>query len=305
MAFSGPQVGAVAIAAITMLSTVSAQDNWPQFRGPRAGVANDNPALPVRWTDANVAWKFDVPGFAWGSPIVWGDYVFVTTVISDEPRPSPDKDPNLVAQPHTGGATGQKPLPSPYRWVLYALDFKTGKPFAGSGSCTKAFRAPTKHSKNTWGSETPVTDGQRVYVYHAAAGLFAVDFNGRLVWSREVKLPESKGGAPTQVARTPGKDGGPRSLAASFFVGIGQAASPTLHEAASSLRPTTRRGSGSSPRSTRERAMSSGVWSSPRRSRLTGGRPLSSGRTDRAPRSSRPATTTFAPTTRTASCCGS
>jgi outer membrane protein assembly factor BamB len=228
MAFSGPQVGAVAIAAITMLSTVSAQDNWPQFRGPRAGVANDNPALPVRWNDANVAWKFDVPGFAWGSPIVWGDYVFVTTVISDEPRPSPDKDPNLVAQPHTGGVTGQKALPSPYRWVLYALDFKTGKP-RWERELHKGIPTLTKHSKNTWGSETPVTDGQRVYVYHAAAGLFAVDFNGRLVWSREVKLPESKGEL-TQVARTPGTDGGPRSLAASFFVGIGQAASPTLHD---------------------------------------------------------------------------
>src|SRR5262245_37338805 len=122
------QSGAVMAIAVAALSTVSAQDNWAKFRGPRSGVVSDDPALPVRWSvNSNVAWKFDVPGFPWGSPIVWGNYVFVTTVISDEPRPEIERDPKFVAQPHTGGETNQKPLSTPYRWVLYALDFETGR----------------------------------------------------------------------------------------------------------------------------------------------------------------------------------
>ena len=91
--------------------TPASEDNWPRFRGPDAGVVDDDPALPERWsTTENVTWKVDLPGAAWGSPIVWGDQVFVTTVISDEPRPEPDLDPRAVQNPHTGGLLKQEPL---------------------------------------------------------------------------------------------------------------------------------------------------------------------------------------------------
>ncbi len=223
------QCAAVSVAALAALTTLYAQENWPKFRGPGAGVVGDSPALPVRWSaDSNTVWKFDVPGFAWGSPIVWGDFVFVTTVISDEPRPQPDLNPNSTMQPHTGGTTGQKPLSTPYRWVLYALDFQTGR-LRWERELHRGTPVNDKHSKNTYASETPVTDGERVYVYHASAGLFAVDFTGRVVWSREVKLPDPPSAVATQASATLNKDGS-RTIGSSFFLGMGQAASPALHD---------------------------------------------------------------------------
>lgn len=71
------------------IAAVSA-DNWPQFRGSRAGVAADDPALPDTWSATeNVVWKVDLPGRGWSSPIVWGDHVFVTaatkTARTDDP----------------------------------------------------------------------------------------------------------------------------------------------------------------------------------------------------------------------------
>ena len=43
--------------------TISAADQWPQFRGLQAGVAADDSALPDTWSETqNVAWKIDVPG---------------------------------------------------------------------------------------------------------------------------------------------------------------------------------------------------------------------------------------------------
>ena len=214
---------AVTFTIVMSLSTLVAQEHWPTFRGGRAGVAPDNPALPVRWSSAsNSAWKAEVPGFAWSSPIVWGDYVFVTSVISDEPRPTADTDPKMVAAPHTGGETNQKPLPTPYRWVLYAFDFETGR-LRWERELRRGTPVGPKHSKNTYASETPVTDGERVYVFHGSAGLFAVDFTGRIVWSREVTLPE----APPAATLTRERTG--ETLAASYFVGLGQAASPVLH----------------------------------------------------------------------------
>src|SRR5687768_6884052 len=68
---------------VGLLSTMLAADEWPQFRGSLAGVAADDPALPDTWsTTRNVAWKADIPGIGWSSPVVWGDHVFLTTVIN-------------------------------------------------------------------------------------------------------------------------------------------------------------------------------------------------------------------------------
>src|SRR5712664_850645 len=61
--------------------SADAPANWPQFRGPGATGVADHPGLPEHWgTNENVAWKVDVAGRGWSSPIVWGNRVFVTTV---------------------------------------------------------------------------------------------------------------------------------------------------------------------------------------------------------------------------------
>ena len=73
-------------------SGVSANDEWPMFRGTNAGVATDHPDLPDHWSETeNVVWKVDIPGLGWSSPIIWGDHVFVTTAISDGEEPQPVK----------------------------------------------------------------------------------------------------------------------------------------------------------------------------------------------------------------------
>ena len=227
---SAPRLVTLAAVTVAMLTSVSASDNWPKFRGPDSGAVGDDPALPDKWSASeNVAWKIGVPGFSWGSPIVWGDDIFITTVVSEEPRPTPDLDPKMVANPHTGGEMKQKPLSSPYRWVLYAIDFKTGR-IRWERELRRGIPEETKHSKNSWGSETPVTDGKRVYVYHANAGLFAVDFNGKLVWSRTVRMPSPPSNVPTVVSPVLSKGEAPKPLAAGHFIGLGQAASPALYK---------------------------------------------------------------------------
>src|SRR5437016_4245121 len=66
--------------------------NWPQFRGPASLGVGENPNLPDRWsTNENVAWKVEVPGRGWSSPIVWGKRVFVTTVVSEGEMEQPKK----------------------------------------------------------------------------------------------------------------------------------------------------------------------------------------------------------------------
>ena len=61
----------------------AAEDNWPQFRGPRGDGTSDATGLPTKWSETqNVKWKTPIPGLAHSSPVVWGDRVFITTAVA-------------------------------------------------------------------------------------------------------------------------------------------------------------------------------------------------------------------------------
>src|SRR5688572_33439165 len=82
----------VAVLAVLSWTRVAATDQWPQFRGPSAGVADDDPALPDTWSETeNVMWKTAVPGLGWSSPVIWGDHVFLTSAVSAGKEPPPVK----------------------------------------------------------------------------------------------------------------------------------------------------------------------------------------------------------------------
>ena len=105
---------------MAVASTASSTPNWPQFRGPGALGVADNPGFPEHWsTNENVAWKVEVSGRGWSSPIVWGDRVFVTTVLSQGEMEAPKKGL------YFGGE--RKPPTDIHRWMVYCVDFKTGK----------------------------------------------------------------------------------------------------------------------------------------------------------------------------------
>jgi outer membrane protein assembly factor BamB len=190
----------VSLAAL-LLSGAAARpgpEDWPQFRGPGAIPVSDNPNLPSTWSiTENVEWVVEVPGMGWSSPIVWGDMVFVTSAVSDQAMKQPslgvDFSNEYVAELQQQGITGEElmrrvtesenelPDEIELQYVLYALDLSSGEtlwqaPFYSG-------RPPVgRHRKNSYTSETPVTDGQAIYVYVAFLGLYAFDFDGNQLW---------------------------------------------------------------------------------------------------------------------------
>jgi outer membrane protein assembly factor BamB len=171
------------------LAGASAADQWPQFRGRQAGVADDDPALPDRWSESeNVAWKIDLPGQGWSSPVVWNDHVIVTTAVGEGTEPIAARG---LADPT---ADSRVTTPSVHRWVVYDIDFKTGT-IRWMRELGKSKPAIARQAKNTYASETPVTDGERIYVYVGSLGIVAaLDFDGTPVWTREVGAFENRGG---------------------------------------------------------------------------------------------------------------
>jgi outer membrane protein assembly factor BamB len=157
-----------------VIAPVLAADNWPQFRGPGSTGVADDPALPDKWSATeNVIWKADIPGSGWSSPIVWGDKIFVTSVISSAGGEAPKKGLYMG---------GERKAPTDeHRYMLYAIDFKTGR-ILWEREVFKGVPGQ-RHLKNTYASETPVTDGERVYARFGNVGLFCYDMNGKLLWS--------------------------------------------------------------------------------------------------------------------------
>jgi outer membrane protein assembly factor BamB len=173
---------AIAVLVAVGIASVSASDRWPQFRGTNAGVVDDDPALPERWSETeNVAWKVAIPGLGWSSPVVWDDHVFVTTAISDGEEPPPQKglfDPI--------GDHSRNKSTNVHRWMLIDIDAASGR-IRWQRELHRAAPPTAKQMKNSYASETPVTDGSRVYVYLGSIGLIAaVDFQGAIVWTKDV-----------------------------------------------------------------------------------------------------------------------
>lgn len=161
------------------LTGMSATDQWPQFRGPQAGVIPDDPALPDKWSETeNVVWKAAIPGMGWSSPIVWDGHIFLTSAISAGNEKPPV--PGLYDEhDHIPAAAEQ-------RWVVYDVDFKTGK-IRWQRELHKALPPLLRHVKNSYASETPVTDGNRLYVYFGSVGmLYALDMNGKTLWTKSL-----------------------------------------------------------------------------------------------------------------------
>jgi outer membrane protein assembly factor BamB len=195
-------ISAILVLTVVPARTVHAQ-HWQQFRGPQAGVAADDPRLPDTWTTTeNVAWRIDIPGRSWSSPIVWGDHVFVVTAVNTT-TPSQPLNPVITYLARSlGGTMSGADITKPtdeHRWTLYDIDVRTGR-IRWERQIQAALPLQPVHQKNSYASETPITDGERVYVYLGYAGMFAFDMNGAPVWSKPIDAPRMRTGWGTAAS---------------------------------------------------------------------------------------------------------
>ena len=173
----------VGLTLLALTSVAAAQEaQWPQFRGLAAGAVADDPALPDTWGETeNVVWKAHIPGLGWSSPVVWDDQIFLTSTISatEERLPRPGLyDP--------GRDFGSQRATAEHHWMVYAVDFETGQ-LRWERELHRGVPSIMRHLKNSFASETPVTDGERLYVYFGSIGLVAaLTLEGETIWSTEL-----------------------------------------------------------------------------------------------------------------------
>ena len=187
-------LAAALLVAGSALAAPPSTDNWPSFRGADAmSVAADDPRLPDSWsTEENVVWSVDVPGLGWSSPIVLGDRVFVTTVWSEGEVEEPKKGLYL-------GGNRMQPSADLHHWTVYCFSVETGEK-CWEQEVLAAAPDFARHLKNTYASETPVTDGERVYAYFGNVGVFAFTLDGEPVWERRFEAVPTRYGWGTAAS---------------------------------------------------------------------------------------------------------
>jgi len=133
-------------------------ENWPAWRGPRGDGACTEKSLPTTWSRTeNVAWRSPLPERGNSTPIVWQDRVFVTQALEKEGRRT-----------------------------LMCFDRQDGRLLLQEG--TEWHEQEATHGTNSLCSASPVTDGERIVAWFGSAGLFCYDFQGHLLWKRDLGL---------------------------------------------------------------------------------------------------------------------
>jgi outer membrane protein assembly factor BamB len=174
-------ISAAFVVAFALATPSEANDeNWPQFRGAGARGVSMNTKLPDRWSATeNVEWKTEIPGRGWSSPIAWGDRVFLTTVVNQGESEEPKKGL------YFGGNRPEVPK-AEHEWKVLCLDLASGK-VRWEKTVRRGQPQTAIHLKNSFASETPVTDGERVYACFGNVGIFCFDLDGREVWEHPLE----------------------------------------------------------------------------------------------------------------------
>jgi len=156
---------------------------WPKWRGPNeTGVAKGS--APIEWDDTkNIAWKVNIPGRGHSSPVLWGDLVFITTAVpvGEAPPAAPVAGQGGGRRPGAGGgsASGVE-----HKFMVMALDRKSGKTVWEKTLLTATPHEGYHHLYGSFASNSPVTDGKLLFAFFGSRGIYALDLKGNIVWQK-------------------------------------------------------------------------------------------------------------------------
>lgn len=160
---------------------------WGQWRGPRMTGWSPTAEPPLAWSaESNLRWTAPVPGLGHGSPVVWGDRVYVLSAVptGEAFAPAPDLSP---------GAHDNAPITHAHRFVALAYDRASGA-LVWERTLRTELPHERYHISASLASASPITDGERVFAFFGSRGLYALDREGELLWERDLGTMQIKHG---------------------------------------------------------------------------------------------------------------
>lgn len=172
-------------------SLADADVHWPQWRGPHGtGVAPAGDP-PLEWSEErNVRFKVPVPGNGLGSPVVWGDRIYLMSAVpADEAAFAESKAAAEKKVEEREWPPSVEPVAQAF--VLLALDAESGEVV-----WRKTLRESVPHEAHyvdsSWASGSPLVDGERVIAHFGSFGTYALDLDGELLWSCDLGDMETR-----------------------------------------------------------------------------------------------------------------
>ena len=173
---------AITLAGAMNAYNPEAEKYWPQWRGPAATGVSTHAKPPVEWSETkNVRWKKEIPGSGSGTPVIWGDKLFILTAVP-VPATPPAAGLRLVSQQRREAAA----LPPAHRYTVMALDRRDGKVIWERVAKEEAPHEGTHQQFGTFASSSAVTDGEIVVASFESRGIYAYDMNGKLLWQKDL-----------------------------------------------------------------------------------------------------------------------
>jgi outer membrane protein assembly factor BamB len=168
----------VALSVWIGASEAAGVDPWPYWRG----AASDGMAVgdaPLRWSDTeNVRWMTEIPGRGNSSPIIVGDRIFLTTAVPTGKQAGPAPQGQMAK---IGGGYGV----SEHTFELLCLDRKTGKLIWRRTAKTATPHEGYHQAYGSFASNSPATDGKRIYAFFGSRGVYCYDLEGKLIWEKD------------------------------------------------------------------------------------------------------------------------
>jgi len=157
----------VSLCIVVFLNQALLAENWPQFRGPGGLGISQEQDLPVTWSETeNVVWKTAMPGYGSSSPIVLDGKLYVTCYSGYGMESSTGRMEDLTLH-------------------VVCVDGKKGQII-----WDKRIKPTLPESKRVrdhgYAAQTPVTDGEYLYVFFGKSGVFKFDLDGNQIWQTSV-----------------------------------------------------------------------------------------------------------------------
>ena len=178
--------GALKLTLLLLIGSASAQENWPQWRGPAQNGVSKATNLPMTWSQTeNIRWKTPLPWWSGGTPIIWGDRIFV---------PSPS---GAETEQQDGSRTARNP--GGPKLLLICISKKDGA-VLWQRELDEGNKLYRKHNNS---SPSPVTDGNHVWAVTGTGVVSAFDMEGTKIWHRDLQHDYGKFGLNWGYASSP------------------------------------------------------------------------------------------------------
>ena len=166
-------------------------ETWNQFRGPLGGKL-EAVSHPLEWSAKNnVAWAVSMKGSGWSSPLVIGDRIFFTAAEAAD-----GSKPKGMMAGVASMSSYRDAEPVNHKFTVNCLRLSDGETVWSK--TVGEMVPPVVHPSNTYATESPATDGERLLTFFATTGtLCGWDLNGNELWRKELGTYESGNGFGT------------------------------------------------------------------------------------------------------------